>query len=112
MVKSFEWVYEHLVCEFNHWDICLIGLVEFNGKKYLCKANNDDDSECSRKCSYTLYEIDWNEECDEYLEDYKVAYKHWFHENGKRPYLYNNWDLSWFSEKWKHRNPIEERIND
>lgn len=110
MVQSLDWVYDHLVCEFGHWDICLSGLVEFEGDKYFCKVVNpdakyeDDDT----KVLYAISPIVWNNECTEYLEDYRKAYLHWFHKDGKRC-SYDGRPLDWFSEKWKHRNPIAEQ---
>ncbi len=97
-------VYENLICEFDHWDICLTGLVERDGERWFCEVCGQYEEDIE----YKLRPVKWNAECDEYLEDYRVAYKHWFYENGKRPYSYNGWDLSWFEEKWQHRNPIAE----
>jgi hypothetical protein len=101
IMAIFDWVYAHLICEFEHWDICLTGLVDRNGEKWLCRVRDDQ----AENVEYTLTPIEWTPECEEYLEDYRVAYKHWFWENGQRG-TYNNWPLAWFAEKWKHRNPI------
>ena len=95
------WVYEHLICEFQHWDICLTGLVDRNGERWFCEVYGDAE--------YMLRPVAWNAECDEYFADYRVAYKHWCREGGKRSWSYGGWDLSWFRDKWQGRNPIEER---
>lgn len=100
---SIEWVYEHLVCEFDHWDICLAGLVSDGGVYRLARVIDPEADDVQ----YTLHDIHWTDECNEYLEDYRVAYAHWFHTNGKRETRYGGWDLGWFSDKWQHRNPIE-----
>lgn len=88
-----------MICEFEHWDRCLKGLVECDGQKMFCKILNDDE--------YELRPIAWDAECDEYLADYRKAYPHWFHDESKRSY--DGRDLKWFSDKWQHRNPIEEK---
>ena len=106
-IRSYEWVYKHLICEFDHWDICLEGLINDNGeKKYVILFTNlyHDD----KLLRYAVHKIDWNEQCDEYLKDYEIAYKHWFHVKGERPYGYDGEDLNWFEDKWKS-NPILER---
>lgn len=100
---SSQWVYTNLICEFGHWDICLTGLVDRNGEKWFCKVCDPDEEDVK----YTILPVKWTEECDEYLTDYRVAYKHWFHEGAKRC-SYDGWPLVWFGDKWKHRNPIEE----
>lgn len=101
VIVPFEWVYNHLICEFDHWDICLTGLVDRDGEKWVCRVRDP----YAEPVEYTLTPIEWTEECEEYLEDYRVAYKHWFYKDGKRG-TYNGWPLGWFGEKWKHRNPI------
>lgn len=104
MTRSFEWTYKHLICEFDHWDICLSGLVEYDNKKWLCKPINST----KKRPDYRLYLIEWDEECQEFLDDYKVVYRHWVYENRKRKNAYNG-DSSWFLEKWKNYNPIEKK---
>lgn len=104
MKKDKKWVYEHLVCEFDHWDFCLAGLVKVDEKYFYCKFLGDKTK------TYEILPINWTEECQEYLDDYAVAYKHWFYVDGHRTESYNHWDLSWFSEKWGHRSPIEESV--
>lgn len=103
IIMPLRWVYDHLICEFTHWDICLTGLVEHNDERWFCEVCDNGYEE---NVEYKLYPVLWNAECDEYLKDYRVAYKHWFHEDGKRPWSYNGWDLSWFRDKWQDRNPI------
>lgn len=105
--QPIKWVYDHLICEFNHWDICLTGLVEVDGIKMLATVEPEYDGNCHQEeIDYTLQEIAWDAECDEYLEDYRVAYKHWFH---PRKVNYDGRSLEWFSDKWQRRNPIEEK---
>jgi hypothetical protein len=103
-IVPFDWVYDNLICEFDHWDICLTGLVDRNGERWLCRVIDPD----VENVQYKLTPIEWTSECEEYLEDYRVAYKHWFHENGKRG-MYNGWPLAWFAEKWQKRNPIAQQ---
>jgi len=50
----------------------------------------------------------WNEECEEYLADYRKAFPHWFHE-GKPRVAYDGRSFLWFRNKWPLRNPIEEQ---
>ena len=80
VIVPIEYVYRNLICEFEHWDVCLVGLVNYFGKRCLCKVRDllEDQIE------YTLHEIDWDEECDDYLNDYRAAYPHWFYVDGKR----------------------------
>lgn len=104
VIMPLGWVYEHLICEFDHWDICLKGLVDRNGERWFCWVG---DAYCD-DVQYTLRKVDWTALCDEYLEDYRVAYEHWFHE-GKPRGSYDGRPLDWFNEKWGHRNPIEEQ---
>lgn len=105
MLISYNFMKKHLVCEFDHWDICLKGLIEVKGIRYYCKiAGNYWDNNMLK---YEVTKVILDKECEEYLEDYKIAYKHWFPINGQRP-PYNGWDLSWFDKKWKKRNPIIE----
>lgn len=103
-LATLEFVYERMICEFTHWDICLTGLIELDGQKVFCEVKDP----YAKDVQYDLRRVSWDDECDEYLEDYRVAYTHWFHEGGKRPVSYGGWDLGWFSDKWKHRNPIAE----
>lgn len=105
VIVPLRWVYDHLICEFDHWDICLNGLVDRNGERWFCEVCGDGLEE---NIEYKLRPVSWNAECDEYLEDYRVAYKHWLYEYGRRPHSYNGWDLSWFHDKWQGRNPIAE----
>ena len=100
-----KWVYDHLVCEFDHYDICLIGLVLDNGEYFLCDLDAATDDENTK---YTLKKLDWNAECEEFLADYRKAYHHWFHEGTCRP-VYDGRDLTWFHEKWKEGSPIEKQ---
>lgn len=96
-------VYSNLICSFDHFDVCISGLVRVKGEYMLCKA-----LDVHRDTRYSLKPIAWNDECEEYLADYKVAYKHWLYKDGVRPFAYNNWPLGWFREKWRDRNPIVE----
>jgi len=101
---SLDWVYDHIVCEFDHWDICLVGLVERDDEKLLCRVVNQyaDD------VKYTLHPIKWDETCQEYLEDYQVAYKHWCYIDGVRQSSYTGKSIEWFHDKWGNTDPIEE----
>ena len=103
MIVSHEWVYNHLICEFDHWDICLDGLVDKDGEKWWCTLVSPNPPD-----EYLLSPIEWTDECTEYLEDYRKAYVHWFYENGKKP-PYDGRPLNWFSEKWPN-NPIEQAV--
>jgi hypothetical protein len=106
-IQSKHWVYDRLICEFDHHDICLKGLVESYGEKMFCRIVDQDSSDAQ----YTIHRITWTPECDDYMADYRVAYVHWFHVDvdGQRPRCtYDGWPLAWFSDKWKGRNPIEE----
>ena len=104
VIVPLEWVYDHLICEFSHWDICLKGLVLRNGERWFCWLG---DQYCD-DVQYTIRKVNWTPECDEYLDDYRAAYVHWFHE-GKPRCNYDGRPLDWFAEKWKHRNPIEDQ---
>lgn len=105
--KTLRWVYEHLVCEFDHYDCCIVGLVEVDGVNLLCRVEPEYESlPEDQSATYTLHDIAWDAECDEYLEDYRVAYKHWFH---PRQDNYDGRSLKWFGDKWQGRNPIEEK---
>lgn len=104
-----DFVYKYLVCEFDHWDICLEGLVEIYSFMYFCEIVSTNISN-RKSVQYALYPIYWTDECQEFLEDYGVAYKHLFFQNGKKQYQYNGWPLKWFEEKWQHRNPIKDQI--
>lgn len=107
MVKDSKWVYDRLVCEFDHYDYCFSGLIKHRNKFWFVKVNEFPEGG-SRNAKYAVSNIDWNAECEEYLADYRVAYAHCFHEKGRRP-AYNGWPLAWFTEKWDRRNPIEEQ---
>lgn len=105
-IVSLLWIYQRLICEFDHWDICLSGLINLNDKYVFCKVCDPN----AKNVQYKLYNIIWNNECEEYLQDYRIAYTHWFYNNGKRHCPYDGKDLTWFDNKWKHRNPIEDNI--
>ena len=100
-----RWVYDHLICEFNHYDVCLKGLVERNGEKWFCWIIGEyfeDDVQ------YTIRRVNWTPECEEYLSDYRKTYEHWFHD-GKPRCQYDGRPLDWFRDKWQGRHPIEEQ---
>lgn len=101
-IVSIEWVYEHLICEFSHWDICLCGLVERNGEKFLCHVCD----EYAKKVKYKLQPVEWTEECQEFLDDYRVAYRHWCYVDGKRQDPQYGVRIDWYDEKWGDRDPI------
>ena len=102
-------IYKYLVCEFNHWDFCLSGLVKLDESYFLCEYAMD--IECLLRRSYvcyTLKPIEMTEEMLEYLADYKTKSPFWFHEDGKRYIEERGSDLPCgrkFSEKWPE-NPI------
>ena len=100
---SRDWVYDHLICEFEHWDVCVKGLVGRDGERLFAEIVDETDDEIT----YALRPIAWTPECDEYLADYRTSYAHWFHE-GKPRQLYDGRDLKWFADKWAGRNPIAE----
>lgn len=108
IIKHYKFVYKYLVCEFDHYDYCLKGLVKVGNRYFVCITTNMDGNP-EEEIYYNLFQVNLDKECLEYLDDYRVAYKHWFHE-GKPRCQYLHWDLTWFSEKWKHRNPILEQI--
>lgn len=105
------WVRERIICEFDHYDCCLKGLVEHEGRKLFVRIANRADVECDpdEPSVYTVHEIDWDQECDEYLADYRAAFAHWFWHDGKLP-DFDGSDYSWFRQKWQGRNPIEQRL--
>jgi len=109
VIESIDWIYEHLVCEFDHWDVCITGLVEFGGAKWFCNVIGDTTYNCN-EAKYRLQKVDWTPECEEYLSDYRKAYHHWFHE-GKPRCQYDGRPLKWFSDKWKKRNPIADQVS-
>ena len=113
IMVNIDYIYKNLICEFTHWDICLTGLINHEGEKWYCEIGEDcQDSEDEDEIQeYKIYPVDWNDECEEYLKDYRVAYKHWFHEGNPRC-SYDGWPLKWFSEKWPDENPIKNNIND
>lgn len=106
IIASRDWVYEHLVCEFDHWDVCLAGLIERGGERWWCSVAEPYADEVI----YQLLPIAWDAECEEYLADYRVAYRHWFHEGKPRPAAVPGQSCGWFYEKWENRNPIRERV--
>ena len=97
------WLHNHLICEFDHNDCCLSGLVEYEGEKYYCKIINWE----IHNPYYYVYPIKWDTKCDEYLDDYKAAYPWWFYNDGKRG-EYDGREFMWFRDKWKGRSPIVE----
>lgn len=108
-LRSKAYVYEHLICEFDHWDFCLVGLCKIDEKYFVCKVI---DTRNRKDLKYSLKEVEMTKERMEYLEDYRKAYYHWFYEDGKRGTRYDGRDLKWFNDKWQ-TNPIvneEEKI--
>lgn len=101
-IESKDWVYERLICEFDHWDICRIGLIHDGDSFKLVEIIDDKRG----KETYAVYDIEWNNECTDYLADYEVAYKHWFYKNGQRQEP-NRERMDWFYEKWGDKHPIE-----
>lgn len=93
-------VYKYLVCEFDHWDVCLKGLIKKDGQYYFCNLIGSNT-----KPKYRVYKIIWTKDCENYLRDYKKAYLHWFHPRT----LYNGRTIEWFKNKWKGKNPIYEQ---
>ena len=104
-IENIDWVYERLICEFDHYDICLKGLCKEDDQYYICVLHSDLHTEDS---DYKVAPIDLDEECKDYLEDYKKAYIHWFRDKDGKRCHYDGRDLQWFSDKWLHRNPLVE----
>lgn len=102
-----EWVYARLYCEFDHWDICLTGLVQLDENLLFCKILSDSPK--IYKSNYLVSEVNWTPECLEYLDDYRNAFPHWFYTNGERPRYSGVYPRS-FTEKWQNRNPITEQF--
>ncbi len=100
--QTIDWVNDHLVCEFDHWDEVIIGLVRVGDELMWCEPAHETGS-------YNILPIDWDDECQQYLDDYRKAYPHWFPVDGIRP-EYTGWDVSSFSVKWP-QNPIKGKVN-
>jgi hypothetical protein len=109
-ILTIDQVYDQLICEFTHWDICLTGLINYNGERCFCEVEGwwgpEDDH---KDIKYTIHKIDWTSECEEYLSDYRKAYNHWFYKDKIRE-EYDGRPLKWFGVKWGGRNPIEEQV--
>lgn len=106
MTRSLKWIKKHLICEFRHWDVCLVGLIRHKERYMLCRIVKGQFFD-RHSPKYMLHDIAWTDECSEYLDDYRKAYRHWFYEGGNRTHQYDGSDLSWFGKKWK-TNPIED----
>ena len=107
MVKTIDWVKDRIVCHFEYWDIPLNGLIKENNTILYFENTGYHYSS-----DYKIYNIDWNEKCDEFFEDFKVAFKHCFYEQGKRATYYNKWPLGWFYDKWDNKNPIKDSLTE
>ena len=111
---SGDYVYDRMICEFNHWDVCLKGLIEVDGQKMFCEVVESEDYE---NLVYHIFPVAWDDVCDEYLKDYKESYHHWFHNRDHMGDMgcsnretYDGRPLDWFTEKWQKCNPIAERV--
>ncbi len=102
MTMTIGQVYAHLLCEFDHWDICLTGLVLCDGALCWCETIDVD----AEDVVYTIRPIDWTPECTEYLYDYRKAFPHWFHDVKPRDPVPVDGAMAAFREKWAGRNPI------
>ena len=85
-------VYEHLVCEFGHYDCCLTGLMEIEGRYFICKIDEDvyvkaegESGGHGLSALYKMYLIQPQGRFEEYLYDYSQAYPHWFKDHRKGP---------------------------
>lgn len=105
-IKDKRFIYDHLVCEFGHWDLCVSGLLLIDGAHHACRLV-PEDNETDDPPRYKIWPVTWTEECEEYLTDYRASYAHWFYIDGARP-QYDGRDLTWFRTKWERRNPILE----
>ena len=103
-IVPYDFVRERLVCEFAHWDICLVGLIRISGEYWGCIAIGDRD--CKR---YRVTKLNWTKECEEYLADYRASYHHWFYTDGRRE-SYDGRSLYDLSEKWGNKNPITKQL--
>jgi len=112
MTVDIDYVYSRLVCEFNHYDICIDGIIEVDGVKKFCKLY-DDHLETDRIAEYEIYDVDWTSECLEYLDDYMKTFNHWCYKNCKRQRGLDEYtkNIKWFNEKWD-KNPIRKQIKD
>jgi hypothetical protein len=108
MIKDFNWVHDHLICEFHHYDCCLIGLVK-DIDTYLL-AEVIDPKPIDGPITYNIYEIKWDNECAEFLADYEIAFAYWFWDLSKFKKFDDNLENHvWFTKKWKDREPIIEK---
>jgi hypothetical protein len=113
-IESIDWVYERLICEFDHWDICLQGLIHDEGNFKFVEINIAEKDRAfylryKKNIAYCVYDINWNNECTAYLADYELAYPQWFYENGIRRQP-NKGDILWFYDKWRDNNLIENAV--
>ncbi len=103
VIVPIAFVYARLVCEFSHWDQCLTGLIRLHGGYWVCRMVGDYHGK-----RYRITPVEWAEECEQYLADYRATYHHWFYVNGKRP-SYDGRPLGSLRDKWGDRNPILEQ---
>ena len=115
---DYNWLIEHIICHYSYWDGPVSAYVMVDGKImfakfkedlfYLIWEGDDDDCEWENIRTYNLIELDWNEKCAEWLEDYKKSYFHCFYENKTQTCFYDGRDLSWFGKKWEQWHPALE----
>jgi len=89
-VIKLEECYEYLVCFFFYYDVVLEGLIQLNGHYYYCSITENH--------KYNLLPVEWDERCEEFLEDYRSAYPSAFF----KPSI----SKSQFDKKWSNTNPI------
>lgn len=99
-LQDVAWIYERLVCELDHYDICLRGIVDVDGELMFCRVVG----EFRNQPLYTLHAIDWNDKTREWFEDYKQAYAHWVYDSDRRRPAYDGRSTQWFSDKWRGTN--------
>lgn len=105
LIKSKQWVYDHLICEFDHWDCCKKGLVKDGDEYFVCILTTGYIKDIDGPVEYDLYPIDLNDTHHEFLRDYKEAFPWWF-TGGKTDFAADfDEKIRLFKKKWP-RNPI------
>lgn len=102
-----------LYCEFDHYDYCLKGLMQIDGRFVVCRVAGEIECVVDGNLPFfTLHLLDWDEKCQEYLGDYRHRFLHWFYDkNRNRMQANKDQSLGPLSEKWKN-NPILDKAGE